>query len=135
MDLEVGVKGQVERVVTAADTAVALGSGDIPVLATPRLLAWAEAATLAALDRHLAPGTTSVGSRVALEHRAASPVGTPVTVLAELAAADGRQLRFTVTASDGRQTVAAGQVVRVIVERERFLRSLSSTAGTPPPDR
>lgn len=135
MDLDVGAKGQVERLVTETDTAIALGSGDVPVLATPRLIAWAEAATVAALDAQLEPGTTSVGSRVVLEHRAASPVGTSVTVIAELVAADGRQLRFSVAASDGRRIVATGEVARVIVDRERFLRSPSSSAGTPPPDR
>jgi predicted thioesterase len=135
MDLDVGAKGQVERIVTEADTAIAFGSGDVPVLATPRLIAWAEAATVAALDPRLEPGTTSVGSRVVLEHRTASRIGTSVTVTAELIAADGRQLRFTVAASDDRRIVAAGEVTRVIVDRERFLRSRSSSAGTPPPDR
>jgi predicted thioesterase len=119
MEVAVGLKGQLQRVVTEADTALALGSGDIPVLATPRLLAWAEAATVAALDGRLDPGTTSVGTRVTIDHRAASAVGESVTITAELVAVEGRQLRFAVTANDG--AAATGEIVRMIVERDRFL--------------
>ncbi|MEO6471098.1 MAG: thioesterase, partial [Aeromicrobium sp.] len=71
---------QVTHTVTSDDTAVALGSGDLPVLATPRLLAWLEEATCAALD--LNAGQTSVGTRVDIEHLAASLVGAVVTATA-----------------------------------------------------
>ena len=64
--------------VTDSDTAAAVGSGSLPVLGTPRLLAWCEAATCAALEGSLPPGGTSVGTRVALDHLAASPVGQQV---------------------------------------------------------
>ena len=64
--------------VTDDDTAAALGSGSLAVLGTPRLLAWCEAATCAALEGSLPPGGTSVGTRVALDHLAASPVGQQV---------------------------------------------------------
>ena len=82
------------------DTAVALGSGDVEVLATPRLLAWMEAATVEATADVLRPGETSVGTRVELDHQAASPVGSRVTVTAELGHRDGRLLRFSVGAHD-----------------------------------
>src|SRR5256885_2564116 len=112
MSLSVGLMGRVERVVTDDDTATALGSGDVPVLATPRLLAWAEAATVATLDGRLDANATSVGSRVELEHRAASAVGTKITVEAELVAIDGNLLHFAVVASDGDGgTLASGEVV------------------------
>ncbi|HET6561229.1 MAG TPA: hotdog domain-containing protein [Marmoricola sp.] len=102
------------------DTAAALGSGDLPVLGTPRLLAWAEAATCAALP--LAEGRTSVGTRVALEHRAASAVGASVTVTATVAHRDGRLVRFEVVAVDGDdQVVGHGEVTRVVVDVDRFL--------------
>jgi fluoroacetyl-CoA thioesterase len=105
-----------------ADTAAALGSGDLPVLGTPRLLAWAEATTCAALAPSLGEGRTSVGTRVALDHRAASALGTSVTVTATVVHRDGRLVRFEVVAvgSDDR-VVGHGEVTRVVVEAERFM--------------
>ena len=111
-----------EFVVSDADTAVAVGSGSLPVLGTPVLLAWCEATTCAALD--LAEGTTSVGTRVALEHLAASPVGATVTVAATVAYADGRLVRFTVEARAGEKLVGTGEVTRVVVDAERFMSRL-----------
>ena len=75
-----------------------MGSGSLPVLGTPRLLAWCEAATCAAIDPTLPEGSTSVGTRVELEHRAASPVGAEVRVTASASYVDGRLHRFTVVA-------------------------------------
>ena len=125
MDLVVGLQGHLERVVTVSDTATALGSGDVPVLATPRLLAWAEAATVAAVAGRLDAGATSVGSRIVMEHSAASAIGVRVTVTAALVSVDGRLLRFSVSArdTDGR-TLASGELTRVVVDRDRFLARL-----------
>ena len=114
--------------VTDDDTAQAVGSGDLPVLGTPRLLAWMEAATCAAvaelLDTEL-DGATSVGTRVSVEHLAASAVGEQVEVVATLTHRDGRLLRFAVEATDARgRTVGQGEVTRVAVDRERFLARL-----------
>jgi predicted thioesterase len=111
-----------ELVVSDADTAVAVGSGSLPVLGTPVLLAWCEAATCAALD--LPEGSTSVGTRVSLEHLAASPVGAAVAVTAAVAHVDGRLLRFTVEARSGDKLVATGAVTRVVVDAERILSRL-----------
>jgi fluoroacetyl-CoA thioesterase len=119
----------VRFVVTEDDTAQALGSGSLPVLGTPRLLAWCEAATVAALE--LPAGRTSVGTRVALEHLAASPVGAEVEVSAASAYVDGRLHRFTVEARhvvDGRaggKLVGSGEVTRVVVDAERFMGRVS----------
>lgn len=110
----------VTHTVGDADTAAALGSGDLPVLATPRALAWLEEATCAALD--LDDSRTSVGTRVEVEHIAASPVGATITATADLVHEDGRLLRFRVAAHDGHGTlVAHGEVRRVVVDRTRFL--------------
>ena len=110
----------VTHTVGDADTAAALGSGDLPVLATPRVLAWLEAATCAALD--LDDSRTSVGTRVEVEHIAASPVGATITATADLVHEDGRLLRFRVAAHDGHGTlVAHGEVRRVVVDRARVL--------------
>lgn len=110
----------VTHTVTTSDTALALGSGDLDVLATPRVLAWCEEATCAALD--LSPEQTSVGTRVDLEHLAASPVGAEVTATATVIHTDGRLTRFQVVAQDSSGTLlATGEVRRVVVDRERFL--------------
>ena len=87
-----------EFVVSEADTALAVGSGSLPVLGTPVLLAWCERVTCEAVD--LPDGATSVGTRIALEHLAASKVGAAVTVSAAVAYADGKLLRFAVEARD-----------------------------------
>jgi predicted thioesterase len=105
-----------------ADTAAAVGSGSLPVLGTPVLLAWCEAATCAALD--LPEGRTSVGTRVSLEHLAASPVGAAVAVTATVSHVDGRLVRFTVEARTGDRLVGTGEITRVVVDAERFLSRL-----------
>jgi fluoroacetyl-CoA thioesterase len=113
--------------VTDADTASALGSGSLPVLGTPRLLAWCEAATCAEIEAALGEGQTSVGTRVQLEHLSASPVGAEVEVVASTAYVDGRLHRFTVSArhtADGK-VVASGEVTRVVVDSDRFLARIS----------
>lgn len=124
--MRVGESATLEFTVTAEDTAVALGSGSLEVLATPRMLAWCEAATCAAVDPDLPEGRTSVGTRVQLEHVGASAVGAVVRVTATVAYVDGRLVRFEVTAEqdpDGR-LVAHGEVTRVVVDRDRFLARL-----------
>ena len=111
--------------VTDGDTAAAVGSGDLPVLGTPRLLAWSEAATCAAVADELGQQQTSVGTRVALEHLAASAVGEEVRVTATVTHRDGRLLRFEVAAVDSReQLVGHGEVTRVVVDRDRFMGRL-----------
>ncbi|MCW2798087.1 thioesterase [Nocardioides sp.] len=116
-------------IVTDADTAVAVGSGSLPVLGTPRLLAWCEAATCAAIDPTLPEGSTSVGTRVSLEHLAASPVGQEVEVTASSSYADGRLHRFTVAArhvgpSGPGKVVGSGEITRVVVDSAKFLARL-----------
>jgi fluoroacetyl-CoA thioesterase len=100
MGVAAGQRASVSAVVADADTAISAGSGDVPVLATPRLLALAEAATVAAIAPHLAPGMTSVGTSASLEHRRASPVGAEVVVEAELTEIDGRRLMFSFIARE-----------------------------------
>ena len=117
--------GSLTRVVADADTALSVGSGDLPVLATPRLLALAEAATLLALAGSLDAGKTSVGTRVQLEHVAPSVVGATVEVTATVVHVDGRLVRFDVAAVDSAGTLLGhGTVTRVVVDRERFLARL-----------
>ena len=120
--------------VTEDDTARALGSGDLPVLATPRLLAWCEGACLAVLagppadDAVPGPGRaprTSVGTRVEFEHTRATPVGAAVDVQVELVDVDGRLFCFGVAAhDDAGRILATGELTRVLVDAERFLARL-----------
>lgn len=124
MSLTPGLRGQAHLVVAEADTATSVGSGDVPALATPRLLALAEAATVAAVDGRLEDGSTSVGVSVSLEHTAASAVGTKVTADAELTEVDGRRLVFVVRVSEGAKIAGTARIERLVVDRERFLARL-----------
>ncbi|WP_328479017.1 thioesterase [Actinoplanes sp. NBC_00393] len=116
-----GLNARVELTVTDADTAQSLGSGDVPVLGTPRLLALAEAATVAATARQMPGGVTTVGSRAEIEHRAPTPVGRRVTAQATLNKVEGRKLYFDVTVHDGDALVAEVRVERVLLDRQKFI--------------
>jgi fluoroacetyl-CoA thioesterase len=126
MPISPGLRAGFSSTVTEADTAVAAGSGDVPVLATPRVLALAERATVEAVAGALDEGATTVGARVELEHLKATPVGATVTVEAVLERVDGRRLEFAVRVrdGDGGRLVARGWVIRVVVDRAAFLRGV-----------
>lgn len=117
--------------VTDADTAVVMGSGDVPVLATPRLIAWMEAATVVAAQSSVSAGQTTVGVAVRIEHLRSTPVGGAVEVDATLSAPpEARRLTFEVSAVDDHgDRVAAGQIERVVVDRERFPNANLPPAG------
>lgn len=123
--LETGLAARAALGVTDADTAVAMGSGDVAVLATPRLIALCEEACCLALLGRLEPGTTTVGMRVQLDHLAPTGVGGRVEAEATLERVEGRRLTFTVSASDGSGLVGAGKLTRVVVEVDRFLNRSS----------
>lgn len=131
--------------VTDDDTAIALGSGDVPVLATPRLLAWMEAATVAAALSRVDATSTTVGVEVWMRHRRASAVGAVVEIEVTDVTEQDRGLSFEVVARDvpvlddrekaERGTdatgadatgveIASGRVVRAIVDRGAFLSRL-----------
>jgi predicted thioesterase len=119
-DLRPGASARAELVVTERDTAASVGSGDVAVLATPRLLALCEEATVAAAAPGLAPGETTVGARVELDHLAPTPVGETVVADAVLESVDGPSLTFRVRAVQGDREVGRGTVRRVVVDRQRF---------------
>jgi predicted thioesterase len=121
MSLEKGLRGLVRRVVRDEDTAVSLGSGTVPLLATPRLLALIEEAAVSAVEGKMPEGQTSVGIRVELEHVAATPVGMGVEAAAELITVDGRRLEFAVEARDEVEVVGRGRHERLLVEELRFV--------------
>ena len=116
-----GLSATISYEVTDADTAIAIRSGDVAVLATPRVVSLAEEASVEAIHQSLAPGTTTVGYRVQLDHLAPTVPGTPITVEATLETVEGRRLTFRVAVTDSRGLVAAGRITRVTVERDRFM--------------
>jgi predicted thioesterase len=128
----VGVEATVSRTVTTADTAIAAGSGDLPVLATPLMIALMEQASCAAIDPYLPDGVTSVGTRVEVRHRAPSPIGLTVHARATVTAVDGPRVSFAVNAwhDDGGVAIEIGDGthVRALVDRESFV-SGAVTAG------
>lgn len=123
--LTVGLGGQATLEVREADTAIALGSGDVPVLATPRLLALCEEASCRALDSRLPTGSTSVATRVQFDHLAPVAVGELITAEATLQRLEGRRLAFTISVtlhSEARAgLVGAGRLTRVLVDTAAFL--------------
>lgn len=118
--VSVGDTGTCTKVVGKADTAVAMGSGDVPVLATPRVIAWMEAGAMAALHG-LPDHLTSVGIHLSVDHSAPTLEGVTVRALAKVRAVDGKRVEFDVRAFDGETVIAGGTHTRVIVDRDRFL--------------
>jgi predicted thioesterase len=121
MSIAVGARAEVRHVVGEGDTASALGSGDVPVLATPRILTWCEMAAIAAVRPLVPEGQTTVGMRVRLDHLQPIAVGVEVVVEAVLEKVEGRRLTFHVAVNDRRGLVAAGRVTRVLVDTDRFM--------------
>jgi predicted thioesterase len=119
--LSPGLHGSAKLVVAHEDTAIALKSGDVPVLGTPRLIALVEEAAVSAVADRLPAGQTTVGMRVQIDHLAPTNVGSSVAAEATLEKVEGRRLTFTATVTDHCGLVAAGKVTRVVVETERFL--------------
>jgi fluoroacetyl-CoA thioesterase len=119
--MEPGLHATIEDRVTESMTAEALGSGDVPVLGTPAVLALAERAALAALEGHLEEDHTTVGSWIELSHLAPTRVGETVTAHARLTEAAGRHLSFEISVADPSGEIANARHRRVIVHREEFL--------------
>ena len=107
--------------VTESSTAAYIGSGDMPVLATPALAALMENAAMLAVAVELPEGSTTVGTRLELNHVKASAVGAEVAAEAVLTAVDGRRLTFRIEAHDAHGLVGECTHERVIVDRERFM--------------
>lgn len=119
--VHLGLTAKIDLVVAPGDTAEALRSGDVPVLATPRIVALCEEAAVQAVTGQLHDDQTTVSMRVQLDHLAPAPIGSTVTASAKLEKVEGRRLKFSVSVSDHRGLIAAGKVTRVVVERERFM--------------
>ena len=121
MPITVGLKGRAETVVTDSNTAAAVGSGLVPVFATPFMIAIMENAAVNALLPHLAEDEGSVGTHLDVSHDAATPIGMKVWAEAEVTAVDGKKVTFAVTAFDEAGPIGKGTHERFIIKPERFL--------------
>lgn len=117
-----GSAGEVSLVVGDDDTAIAYGSGDVPVLATPRVLALAEEAAVAAIAGQLPADQTSVGIHAELHHVKATQIGGIVQARAVVTGRADRTVSFEFIVTEDGETVAHGTHQRVVVDRERFGR-------------
>lgn len=122
--LETGLKHTSSLTVTEALTAKAMGSGDLPVLATPAMMALMENAAMTAVAPELPEGSTTVGGHIESSHLKPTPVGGEVKAKATLTKVDGRKLYFTVKAMQGDTVIGEGTHLRFIVDREKFMSKL-----------
>ena len=121
MEITVGLKGTVKETVNENITAKKVGSGSLPVFATPMMVALMEKAACKALENNLDEGSTTVGTKVDVEHVAATPVGMEVTVTATVTAVDGRKISFNVEAFDEAGLIGKGTHDRFVVGVEKFI--------------
>ena len=119
-EIKIGLTDELSEVVTAELTASALGSGLVPALATPAMIALMENASVSAIQEYLEAGETSVGIEVNVKHLAATPVGMLVRARAEVLSADKRRVKFRVEAWDDKEKIGEGTHVRAIVDEARF---------------
>ena len=122
--IEIGLKHTSELTVTDAVTAIAIGSGDMPVLATPMMMALMENAAMLAVKDKLPEGSTTVGGHIESSHLKPSKVGDKVSAIAEVTKVDGKKIEFKVAAYSGDTLLGEGTHLRFIVDRERFLSKL-----------
>lgn len=111
------------------DLAMAVGSGDLPVLATPRMAALMEEAAAALAAQCLEDGITTVGTRLSISHTAPTLVGATVSAEATLKETDGRLFTFAVRAYDNVGDIGIGTHDRVSVKSDRFLEKAASRAA------
>ncbi len=121
MNFEIGIKGRSETVVTLENTAAAVGSGLVPVFATPQMIAMMENASVDALAPYMEEGQGSVGTFVNISHDAATPIGMKVWAESVLIEKNGKALTFSVTAYDEEGVIGKGTHGRFIIDYKRFL--------------
>lgn len=124
MDIKIkeGMKAEIELVVEQQHTAVAFGSGDVEVLATPVMIGLMEHAAMNAVDRNLGEGYATVGTMLNIKHLAATPVGMKAKAEAELIRIEGKRLTFNVAAYDEKEKIGEGTHERYIIEVAKFLK-------------
>lgn len=121
MSIPVGLKGRAEAAVQEQNTAAAVGSGLLPVFATPSMIGLMEQAAADSIQPYLEPGQGSVGIHLDVSHESATPVGLKVWAESEVTAVDGRQITFSVTAYDEAGRIGSGRHTRALIDNERFM--------------
>jgi len=127
-NLKAGMSARVERIVAEKDTAVAFGSGEVSVFATPMMIGIMENAALQAVDSSLPEGYATVGTHLDVRHLAATPVGMSVYATAELVEIDGKKLKFRIEAFDEQEKIGDGWHGRYIIQTDKFLEATRKKA-------
>ncbi len=126
MSIKVGIMGRSETTVTPQNTACAVGSGLVPVFATPYMVALMENAAVDAISPYLAQDEGSVGTHLDISHDAATPIGMKVWAEAEVTAVEGKRLTFCVSAFDETGPIGKGTHERFIIKPEKFLAKVEA---------
>lgn len=127
--LHSGLTSKIETIVTQKDTADSFGSGGVKVFATPMMIGLMENAALSAVDIHLPKGYATVGTRLDIQHMAATPVGMKVYATAQLTEVDGKRLLFKVEAFDEKEKIGQGCHERYIINIQKFIEKTAAKAG------
>jgi predicted thioesterase len=122
--LHEGLSHSSQLTVTEAVTAITMGSGDMPVLATPAMMALMENAAMLAVAEHLPEGCTTVGGHIASSHLKPSRLGDTITATATVTKVDGKKIEFKVEARCGDTLLGEGTHLRFVVDRTKFLSRL-----------
>ena len=121
MSVTVGMSGRAQARVSQENTALAAGSGTLPVFATPWMCALMEQASWTAIAPALAEGESSVGTKLSISHLSATPLGMEVWAESRVTLVDGRRIEFHVAAYDQKGLIGEGTHERFIIQDERFL--------------
>lgn len=127
--METGRKGTLEVLVQEGNVASAVGSGLLPVFATPQLVALMEGAACKALEGTLPEGSTTVGARIDVQHTAATPIGMHVRAEATITAVEGRKITFRIEAFDEAGSVGMAAHDRFVVDSARFMQKAEAKKG------
>lgn len=123
-DIKPGIVGEADEDISTSRTAAFFGSGLVPAYGTPAMIALMENSAVAAIQKYLGPGQTSVGTDICIKHLAASPVGLHARARATVTAVNGRKIEFQIEAWDDREKIGEGTHARFVVDEARFMDRL-----------
>ena len=124
MELKVNMSGSAAAAVTEKNTAQTMGSGLLPVFATPAMCALMEEAACEAVKDCMESGSGTVGISLNITHDRATALNDVVTATAILMEIDGRKLVFSVEAKDSKGIIGQGSHQRFIINNEKFMAKL-----------
>lgn len=130
--LRAGLSGTASMLVTDERLATRVGSGNVPVFASPMLIAAVEAAAVDCLDGFLPQDHESLGVHLDVAHTSPTPIGLTVTATATIKSVDGRKITFDVSATDGVDRIGSGTHTRIIVDTARFMARIAAKSASRP---